>query len=165
MEVVQDIGLAGTELAPGYLSAGPRFLDYLSFLGCAPTVVFDPPSDDAIGGGQFYHLSVQPARDEPLFRSDALSYKPKCPHCRHPLDDWRTWWGGGGLDVQACPACGESVQPGMIAWRRRAGLGRVFIDILGIHADTVKPVSALFDDLARHTGTDWLYFFVEDAGA
>jgi type 1 glutamine amidotransferase len=61
--------------------------------------------------------------------------------------------------------CGESLNPMMVNWRRRAGCGRVFIDILGIHAETVKPAQRIFDELEARTGTAWQYFFVEDNGA
>jgi len=161
-DLLQEIQFAGDELRPGYLSAGPAFLDYLSFLGCAPTVVFEPPSEEAIGTGQFYHLRIVSPRSEAVFRSDSMTYKPKCPHCKTPLDDWRRWWGAGSCAAQVCPACGEDLTPQDINWRRRAGCGMVFIEILGIHAETVKPVARLFDDLEKHTGATWQYFFVED---
>jgi len=162
--ILQEIGLAGEELTPGYLAAGRSFLDYLSFLGCAPTVVFEPPSDKAIGTGQFYHLKIQTSLAQAIFRSDSLTYKPKCPHCKNPLDDWRQWWGTGLCDARQCPGCGKMISPQEINWRRRAGCGKVFIEILGIHAETVKPVRKLFDDLEAYTGTEWRYFFVEDSG-
>jgi hypothetical protein len=162
--LLQGIGLAGDELSPGYLAAGPAFLDYLSFLGCAPTVVFEPPSDEAIGTGQFYHISLAGPLNQEVFRSDSMTYKPKCPHCRAGLDDWRLWWGEGGCGGHSCSNCGELVTPQMINWRRRAGCGRVFIEILGIHAETVKPAQKLFDELEAHTGIAWQYFFVEDNG-
>jgi hypothetical protein len=163
--LLQEIQLAGDELRPGYLSAGPAFLDYLSFLGCAPTVVFEPRSDEAIGTGQFYHLRIASPRSKAVFRSDSMTYKPKCPHCKNQLDDWRQWWGAGSCAAQVCPACGKDITPQAINWRRRAGCGRVFVEILGIHAETVKPVPRLFDELEKHTGTAWQYFFVEDDGA
>lgn len=164
-KALQDMGLAGLELAPGYLAAGEAFLEYLSFLGCAPTVLFEPPSREAIGTGQFYHLLVLPFRSRAVFRSDALTYKPKCPHCKTLLNEWRDWWGDGSCAEQPCPVCGESLNPMMVNWRRRAGCGRVFIDILGIHAETVKPAQRIFDELEARTGTAWQYFFVEDNGA
>jgi len=163
--LLQEMQLAGDELRPGFLTAGPAFLDYLSFLGCAPTVVFEPPSEEAIGTGQFYHLRIASPRSEAVFRCDSLTYKPKCPHCKNQLDDWRQWWGEGSCAEQSCPACGEAISPQAINWRRRAGCGRVFIEILGIHAETVKPVQKLFNELEKHTGTPWQYFFVEDSGA
>jgi type 1 glutamine amidotransferase len=51
-----------------------------------------------------------------------------------------------------------------INWRRRAGCGRIFIDILGVHAETVKPVQTLLEELETRTGVAWHYFFVEDCG-
>lgn len=161
---LQEMQLAGEDLGPGYLAAGPAFLDYLSFLGCAPTVVFEPPSNEAIGTGEFYHLGISGPYPEPVFRSDRLTYKPKCPHCKTGLDEWRQWWGEGSCAVQSCPACGEAINPQVINWRRRAGCGRLFVEFLGIHAETVKPVQKLFDELEKHTGAAWQYFFVEDNG-
>jgi hypothetical protein len=161
---LQDMGLAGPELSPGYLAAGGHFLDYLSFLGCAPTVVFEPPSFDAIGSGRFYHISISSPLSRQVFRCDNLTYRPRCPQCKSELNEWRSWWGEGSCAEHPCPGCGEVVSPLTINWRRRAGCGRIFIDILGIHAETVKPVPRLFEELERRTGVAWQYFFVEDEG-
>lgn len=163
-QALQGIGLAGPDLSPGYLAAGDRFLDSLSFLGCAPTVVFEPPSGDDIGTGSFYHIFISSPLPRPVFRSDSLSYRPRCPHCRNDLNEWRSWWGGGSCEDQPCPGCGKAISPMTINWRRRAGCGRIFIDILGVHAETVKPVQTLLEELETRTGVAWHYFFVEDCG-
>jgi hypothetical protein len=163
-QALQGMGLAGAELSPGYLAAGERFLDYLSFLGCAPTVVFDPPSPYAIGTGEFYHISISSPLSRPAFRCDKLTYRPRCPQCKKDLNEWRTWWGEGACSEALCPDCDEVISPLSINWRRRAGCGCVFIDILGIHAETVKPVQRLFEELEKRTGVAWQYFFVEDSG-
>jgi hypothetical protein len=145
-----------------YLHAGDRFLDRLMFLGCAPTVEFEAPDESAWGTTSFYHVYIPKPLAKPRFRSDRLSYKPRCPDCKQPLDLWRQWWGGGCVEAKACPHCDTKLSPEGLNWRKRAGAGRCFIDIMGIHAETVKPATELFDELKSKTGIAWRYFFVED---
>ena len=165
VRALQDIQLIDDSLpVPGYFSAGPAFLDYLSFLGCAPTVVFEPPASDSIGSGDFYHFHIATPSVHSVLRSDGFSYTPKCPGCKEALSSWREWWPDQKVSEQLCPACGAPVSPEKLNWRRRAGCGRLFIDVLGIHAETVKPVPLLFERLEQVTGTAWQYFFVEDDG-
>ncbi len=149
---------------PLYLHAGDRFLDRMMFLGCAPTVEFEAPDESAWGTASFYHVHIPEPSAKPRFRSDRLSYKPRCPSCKQPLDEWRQWWAEGSVEPVACPGCGSELTPNILNWRRRAGAGRCFIDIIGIHAETVKPAPELFDELKLQTGVAWRYFFVEDSG-
>jgi Zn ribbon nucleic-acid-binding protein len=163
--VLKDIGLIDGPLGvDDFYSAGPAFLDYLSFLGCAPTVVFDPPTADSIGSGDFYHFHCPAVSGQPVFRSDGFSYTPKCPACKESVSNWREWWSEGRLENRACSSCGTQLSPDQLNWRRRAGCARIFVDILGIHAETVKPVPGLFEALEKATGVAWQYFFVEDGG-
>lgn len=161
----RGVGLAGTPLDDRHLRAGEDFLSLLSFLGCSPTVSFDPPDTAAVGSGLFYHLRVQ-AFDRPCFRADAMTPAPRCPECRVRLEDWRRWWPAGAEPGPcACPGCGTELRPQRLNWRRSAGVGRSFIEVLGIHAGTVQPVDALFTRLAERSGAQWGYFFVQDAVA
>jgi Zn ribbon nucleic-acid-binding protein len=164
IEAVISTGIADAayQKQPLWLHAGERFLDQLMFLGCAPTVEFEAPDEAAWGTASFYHIFIPEIADNIRFRSDRLSYKPRCPSCKQDLKEWRQWWGEGGTDPESCAHCGSELSPEMLNWRKRAGVGRCFIDIMGIHAETVKPVPALFDELQLQTGTGWRYFFVED---
>ena len=161
----RDMELAGAPIDERHFQAGTAFLSLLSFLGCSPTVSFEPPDAEAVGSGRFYHLRML-ALDRPVFRADSFTHAPRCPHCRTRLDDWRRWWPAGSEPkAHDCTGCGQALSPQRLNWRRSAGVGRCFIEILGIHAGTVQPTDALFAGLAERSGTGWGHFFVQDAVA
>ena len=72
-ERLETLGLVGESFPLAgrtHLATGPRFLDLIAFLGCAPSIELDPPADPgtrekAALAGEFCHVHVTPAWDRP----------------------------------------------------------------------------------------------------
>ncbi|RMG55465.1 MAG: hypothetical protein D6717_07990 [Gammaproteobacteria bacterium] len=158
----RETGLAGAPLGDHYLRAGEDFLRLLVFLGCSPTVSFEMPDEAAIGSGSFYHVAIT-CLPAPTLRADRMTLTPRCPACREALQEWRELWPPGSPAVEAeCPSCAAGLRPEVLNWRRSAGVGSAFIEVLGIHAGTVQPAPALFERLKTVSGLEWQHFFVSE---
>lgn len=133
--------------------AGERFLQLISFVGCSPSVCLT--TQDNIGK-DFCHLSIRGPFNPPQLVFDKSCRPPRCPVCRKSITGWKEFVGSPEI---SCNQCGETPGPEEITWGRRAGYGRMFIEIHNIFPGEAQPVDRLFKRLQTETGLEWDYFF------
>lgn len=148
---LRKLGLIGQPIDKRMNSflAGEHFLQLISFVGCSPDVCLAPRESRATG---FCHLSICGPFEPPqlIFANDC------CPACKQPLSNWKKLNDNRYIK---CIHCGESHGAQDITWGRRAGYGRMFIEIHNIFPGEARPVDALFKQLQQESGLNWNYFF------
>jgi hypothetical protein len=171
---LQEIGLAGDPFALDAgtcYRTGERFLQLVTFLGCAPTIELDLPGDRcareaACAAGEICHIRLFQTGGGLRFRSDDRMGPPRCPRCRQPLADWtgliEAWRSHPEHRDWQCGYCGHRGRLFDLNFRKSAGFGHTFIEIWGIHPAEAVPVTALFDALEAHSGYPWKTLYVRD---
>lgn len=139
---------------------GPAFLQYISFMGCAPAVQFAPQE-----GAEFIHWYVSPCLATPRWVIDLQQALPRCPQCRGRIRHWREQ-----VDINlvntvstpvSCPHCQHTHLLEQLDWRHGAGLARQFVSVMNIYPKEALPTDALLTALQHHTGTAWSYFYCQ----
>jgi hypothetical protein len=161
------LGLTGDPLAaPAAFRAGPAFLRHVTFLGCAPHLVLEPPAD---GSSAFSHVVIVGPLRAPRLVLGANAVAPRCPACRARLDDWRAavaGWVDDPLALRArCAACGTVHRPANLDWRDSAAIGRLFVAVRNVFPGEAVPGEELLGALGRLGAGAWRYAWVgEGAG-
>jgi hypothetical protein len=161
------LGLVGDPLGPpAAFRAGPEFLRHVTFLGCAPHLVLEPPAG---GGTAFSHVVIAGPFAEARLRVGANAAAPRCPACRARLDGWRAdvaRWIASPLEVAArCAACGAVHRPADLDWRESAAVGRLFVEVRNVFPGEAVPGEELLGALARLGAGPWRYAWVSEAPA
>ena len=172
-ERLQAIGLIGqpVPLHDGlFYPTGDRFLQLVTFLGCAPMIELDPPADpaeleSASIEGRFCHIYLTET-EQLQFRAEAQTRTARCPQCRKPEPDWealiRAWQQDPVKSVWQCAACGHAGRPSDLQFRKTAGFGRTWIEIRGIHPSEAVPGDALLAALHTLSGCDWNTVYIKE---
>jgi hypothetical protein len=169
---LQSHGVIGKALdtSESAFHVGPRFLDFVCFLGCSPVISAgrDPngPSGAGCGTpGDLVHFRVPTASAEVRFLCGANTSAPRCPHCRQIEPDWRgvldAWSRNGTGWRWSCPSCSRKLSIYALDWRRSAGFARAVIEIWGIHPAEAVPDDSLLRLLAERTGASFDYFYLQ----
>jgi hypothetical protein len=58
-----------------------------------------------------------------------------------------------------CTRCGAATEVGRLDWRRSAGIGRFFVQILDVFPEEAVPLHRLLDELAEAGCGAWRYFY------
>jgi len=161
VEALAALGLIGDGLAPGTFRVGAGFLQHVTFLGCAPHLVLEPPAD---GGTAFSHVVVAGPFDAPRLVVGRNTAAPRCPDCRARLEAWRATlpgWVDAPLAGSArCPGCGAVQRPADLDWRERAAVGRLFVEIRNVFPGEAVPGEELLNALGRLGAGPWRYGWV-----
>ncbi len=154
---LQEIGLLGhpIERDKHDFFTGKRFLQLISFVGCSTNVCLTPDSDHDV---EFCHLTIKGPFGQPQLFSDNNIRPPRCNSCREQVPNWQDNIDGQTLQ---CHLCGNVTKLGDISWGRRAGYGRIFIEITNIFPGEARPVHDLLENLENLTRTEWDYFFTQ----
>jgi hypothetical protein len=161
-------GLIGERLAAdGAYRVGPHFLQQVTFLGCAPHLLLEPPPD---GGSGFSHVVLAGPFAEPRLLIGTNTAAPRCPDCRARFTDWRSAladWCAAPLAANAtCAACGAAHAPAALDWRDSAATGRLFVEIRNVFPGEAVPGEALLTGLGRlGDGRPWRYAWVSGLAA
>ena len=172
-ECLQAIGLIGKPVALNdglFYPTGDRFLQLVTFLGCAPMIELDPPADpaereNASAEGRFCHVYLTET-ERVQFRADGQTRTARCPHCRKPEPDWdaliQAWRQDPTNTGWQCAACGHTGQPTELQFRKTAGFGKTWIEIRGIHPSEAVPCDALLATLRALSGCDWNTLYIKE---
>ena len=136
-ECLQAIGLIGkpVPLNDGqFYPTGDRFLQLVTFLGCAPLIELDPPADPA-----------QCRKPEPDWKALIQAWQQ---------DPVNTLW--------QCTACGHADRPTDLRFRKTAGFGKTWVEIRGIHPSEAIPGDALLAALRALSGCDWNTLYMKE---
>lgn len=165
-EVLREVGLIGKpwgDVSQQRYLIGERFLQLVTFLGCAPAIELEPPAQ---GDSEFCHVGISRLYSSVQFMADMQGGVPRCPYCRKRIDDWQSiirHWHENALYQAKCPTCQRQVSPSDIDWRQSAGFGRFFISIYNIYPREAIPTEALLETLKKLTQQSWDYFYLREA--
>ena len=162
VQALAAIRLVGDPLgSPGMLRVGSEFLRHVTFLGCAPHLVLEPPAD---GGTAFSHVVVAGPFAGPLLLVGSNAATPRCPGCRARLEGWRTLlsgWVDHPLEPGVrCPACGAAHRPVDLDWRDSAAAGRLFVELRNVFPGEAVPGEELLRALGTLRAGPWRYAWV-----
>lgn len=159
---LQREGFAGEpcETEKSALRVGPRFTEWVSFLGCSPHLRLAPEAP----GQPYTRLEIPAPASAPRLIAGANVKPPRCPRCRRPFVD------RAGLQPlpadpaarRACMHCGCETAWLALDWRRSACAARWWIAITEIHESEAVPTPALLDRLGALGGGRWDYCYVRD---
>lgn len=163
-DTLTRLGLTGPPLGgeEGVWLAGDAFLSLVIFLGCSPHVELRPADTDAGSDGAYCHVRYRVVDGAPVFRAAPGPLRPRCPACRKPVGEGRSWSSrevGAGAMRLDCPACGQVFPVAQLDWRQGAGMGRWFLELWNIHPHEAVPAEALITALEQVAGTPVRYFY------
>jgi hypothetical protein len=163
MEVLQAEQFLGDlwgEEGDGRFLAGNHFLKFITFMGCSPYIVFEPPPD---GSFNFCHIELSKIYTGIQFRSASREVFARCPQCRKRMNQWEPFISQWQTDSAAtdfyCDKCNAKVSLYALQWRQTAGFGRMFMDVYSIHPQEGVPTDPLLALLEKASGTPWQYFY------
>ena len=139
---------------------GDNFAQLITFMGCSPHLVFEPPED---GSKKYCHVCLHDSENIELFTGQQTA-PPRCPSCRFRIADWRSLLDGWNSDVAtaswSCPKCNILSAPCELEWRQSGGAARTAIEIRNIFPGEAVPVDQLMAKLHEITGQKWRYFYL-----
>ena len=151
---LQDIGFISrpiTDLENSFYT-GERFLDYVAYLGCSPTIQFEASETS----NKFCHIKIHQHDHAKLIVSQMQPRAPHCPNCSKPVKSW--------LDTKTaetihCGSCNTTAHISAFNWRKMAGYAQLFIEITDIFPKEAIPQQVFLDKLSDVFNTKWLYFY------
>lgn len=155
-----DIGMIGQaveHLAENRYLIGDHFLQYITFMGCAPAIELVPGEGKS---SDFCHLEICQGNSKLKFIADEVLANPRCTECKTNVINWQEQmmnWEDGVLI--RCPECDASLQPQKLNWRRAAGFVSQHIAIHGIYPKEALPTEALINKLQATFSLNWDYFY------
>lgn len=166
-QVLDTLGLIGDPLGPpGAFRVGPEFLRHVTFLGCAPHLVLEPPAD---GRTTFSHVVIAGPFREPRLVVGTNTVAPRCPGCRTRFGGWRDVladWVAEPLAVRAlCATCGAIHRPADLDWRDGAATGRLFVAVQNVFPGEAVPGEGLLQALGGLGAGAWRYAWVSGPSA
>jgi hypothetical protein len=154
--------VAGSAATRFYI--GEHFLQYISFMGCAPAVQFQPDVN-APEAANFIHWQVSPPFPQPQWIIDPQHGLPRCHFCQARIDNWREQISNIAVPPDTtrlrCPHCQRDNHLLELDWRQGAGYARQFVSVVNIYPKEALPTDALLQQLGHTTGIAWRYFYCQ----
>ncbi len=145
--------------ADSYL-CGDSFAQMVTFMGCSPHLVFEPPAD---GSDRYCHIRLHHFSEIQLLTGQQTA-PPRCPACRFRIAEWREMLDGWNSETLTsnwqCPKCNKKSAAYELDWRQSGGAGRLFIEIRNIFPGEAVPVDRLMTKLQEVSGEKWRYFYL-----
>ncbi|MBE9560705.1 MAG: hypothetical protein IMF15_07940 [Proteobacteria bacterium] len=135
----------------GYF-AGDKFLDYIAYMGCAPSIQFEASENSS----NFCFIKIHHYRPAKLIHSQKQARAPHCPNCKKPVKNWQDARSATSIK---CDQCETTSNIESFNWRKMAGYAQLFIEITDIFPKEAIPQQILLDKLADITGVEWTYFY------
>jgi len=136
-------------------SAGEKFLQLITFMGCSPHIRFEPEDEQDKG----YCYITLAACETLQIRVSEHARPPRCCACKKPVDKrWQTAVAQGELIT--CPHCHQQQRPDQLGWRNDSGMGHFFIEIHNIFPGEAQPVARLLLQLQGIDAAQWRYFYL-----
>ncbi len=156
IHALQAIGLIAhkidTEKTAQHYFTGEKYLDYIAYMGCAPSIQFEAGADNE----KFCFIKIHQLPKPQLIHSRKQPRAPHCPHCNKPVKNWQDKKTAASIH---CDLCGNSSAIEKFNWRKMAGYAQLFIEVTDIFPKEATPQQALLDKLAAITGSKWQYFY------
>jgi len=156
-----ELGMLGERISQTWSHRyfiGDRFLQYVSFMGCAPALEFRPTDPGAPDWSGFTFISVTPAFASERCLVDTQMARPRCPHCgkRHVMNNVTP------CDSLTCPVCGQVSRLNAWDFREFGACARQFISIANVYPKESIPTETLLQHLYEKTQIHWRYFYIND---
>lgn len=134
------------------LLPGPAFMSLITFLGCSPAVPMAMAGETQTANQ--YFIEVAASSDSIIAICGTPRQTPRCPQCKLAVPNWNDSPETVGVQ-SVCANCGFSSQLGSWDWRHRAGFGRQWINIWGVHEGEAVPGEKLLNSLQEISGFAW----------
>jgi hypothetical protein len=161
LQLLRGLGILGETVGEAGLGRhliGAEFLQSFSFMGCSPSIEFEPSSHEDINWQEFVFIHLPPATARPAWLADQTA-KPGCPSCGQRSRDWLTHYSESDATL-VCPGCGQRASVCSWRWYDAGACARQFISVVNIFPREAMPTDALMQELATETGTAWQYFYL-----
>ncbi len=153
---LQTIGLIAhkldTEKTGQHYFTGEKYLDYIAYMGCAPSIQFEASTDNE----KFCFIKIHQLTEPQLIHSRKQARAPHCPHCNKAVKNWQNKKTAFGIH---CDLCGNTSGIEKFNWRKMAGYAKLFIEVTDIFPREAIPQQSLLDKLAAITNVEWQYFY------
>jgi len=162
LDLLATVGLMGSAVRMGertHYATGDELLGLVTFLGCAPHLVLEPPP--APRPMDFVNVALNGPLSVPRLRRGRNTIAPPCPACGTRGHRWDAV-PGDGIPAVCCNACGTVTPAAGLNWRKTAAVANCFIDIWGIYPAEAVPNPALMDRLAAFSGGPWRHAYLLD---
>jgi hypothetical protein len=148
-------GLMGSPLSDAKFLAGDRFFQYVSFLGCSPSLSLLPEQGDD-------HLRIEiSSLVRPVLSVAQRVHIPLCLHCGKPHTEGWQWRIGESIDGSLkCGSCDQSNRIEQLNFRRRACYSRNFIRISPVFESEAIPAPQLLQALQSEFDTPFQYAYL-----
>lgn len=141
-----------------YYLIGNKFLSQIMFMGCAPSIEFEPKANNELAAN-FVAVAIKESLPQAIFYPPKREYHYRCPSCKEPI---------GPLTRQtvyehstfSCANCQKQFYFHSCRWRHQAGVGHCFIEVMGIFPQEAIPDREFMEQLKVYTGVPWDYFYV-----
>ena len=161
--LLQQLGMAGGPLGRNTFLVGKDFPSHITFAGCSPHLVVEPPAD---GSRNFSHITLHGPLEKTRLFTAASRSRPRCPHCRERVKDWMErlpGWLENPTDEWRCPSCGAASNATELDWRQYAAAGRLLLEIHNVFPGEAVPGDALMKAIEDTTGCTWCYGWADSS--
>jgi hypothetical protein len=138
---------------------GDAFLQLFSFMGCAPSIEFQPNVDGDIDWHGFVFIQLSPVQTQPRWLVDRDNAKPACPQCQRRTREWAAHYQADDVRIR-CPHCQHSDSVCQWRWFDAGGCARQFISIANVYPKESLPTDTLLSQLHDDSGVSWQYFYL-----
>ena len=149
---LEKISLIAQQIDGKQFYVGEKYLDYIAYMGCAPTIQFEVNDDNE----NFCYIKIHHYDKKQLIVSKTQARAPLCPVCNKPVKNWKTIITDKAL---LCESCKHIAGIEDYNWRKMGGFAQLFIEITDIFPKEAIPQPSLLDALTKITRTDWHYFY------
>lgn len=140
--------------------AGPAFLQFISFIGCSPTLYTN--IDDRNKAG-FCYIEVSPISNTIQLIGGNNIRTFLCPKCSYRQKNAADIIPGltttGSSDIWSCSNCAKQIATHDLDLQQQGGFGRFYIAIHGIGEGLALPADQLMQKLVQITGETWRFFY------
>jgi len=154
IEALQNINLISKTInkSEKHFYTGEKFLDYITYMGCAPSIQFEASSENE----KFCFIKIHHHNQKQFIISKTQAKPPQCPECKKPVKNWQDKITDTTL---FCEHCKNTTGIESYNWRKMGGYAQLFIEITDIFPKEAIPQQSLLDTLSTISNTDWRYFY------
>lgn len=133
---------------------GERFIDFITFMGCAPRIPLSPDESE-----HYLRITVPVLDSARLFCAPSCR-TPACDSCRAPITNWKELLYPSMHGEFSCPACHAELHANTLNVGKRACYSRSVAQISPVFESEAIPSEHLLSALSEQLDTPFRYAFV-----